>query len=218
MSHDPLLYKWLIVFLTRCGFSPGFIFTTSLPPAIVAGAETSIKYQKRYAGDRQLQQLNSMSLKQELVARGIPVISNPSHICPILVGDAAKAKAASDMLLAKHKIYVQSINFPTVPVGEERLRITPTPGHTAEQQAVLVEALEDVWAELELMKEVDWKAMGGRAGVGAPEAKPVKQLWTDQQLGLLDGSAPQRSVAGAEAIPLGFAAEQAQALEADIDG
>jgi len=139
-----------------------------------------------------LQQLNSISLKNELTGRGIPVIPNPSHICPILVGDAEKAKAASDLLLSKHRIYVQSINFPTVPRGEERLRITPTPGHTIQQQAELVEAIEDVWTELELRKTPEWEAVGGRAGVGMPGSIPVKQLWTNAQLGLMDNTAPAR--------------------------
>jgi len=173
-------------------YAPGFIFTTSLPPAVVAGARASIQYQKEYMGDRRLQQLNSISLKEELTERGIPVIPNPSHICPILVGDAEKAKAASDLLLNKHRIYVQSINFPTVPRGEERLRITPTPGHTIQQQAALVEAIEDVWAELDLKRTPDWEAIGGRAGVGRIGAPAVKQLWTPAHLGLMDATAPSR--------------------------
>jgi 5-aminolevulinate synthase len=142
--------------------------------------------------DRRLQQLNSIALKDELTARGIPVIPNPSHICPILVGDASKAKAASDLLLSKHQIYVQSINFPTVPRGEERLRITPTPGHTVQQQTELVAAIESVWAELGLKRAGDWEALGGRAGVGLPNQAKVDQLWTPAQLGLLDGTAPRR--------------------------
>lgn len=203
--------------------SPGFIFTTSLPPAIVAGAQASIQYQKSYLGDRRLQQLNSISLKNELKSRGIPVIPNPSHICPILVGDAEKAKQASDLLLTKHKIYVQSINFPTVPVGEERLRITPTPGHTAAQQDSLIDAIEDVWAELELWREEQWSAVGGRAGVGHMDANPVQQLWTDLQLGLTDGSAPHRSVGSGptetagDALPLAFQAAAAQGLKTELE-
>lgn len=187
-----IFYRRMLIPENLGSHSPGFIFTTSLPPAVVAGARASIQYQKDYMGDRRLQQLNSISLKEDLTARGIPVIPNPSHICPILVGDAEKAKAASDLLLNKHRIYVQSINFPTVPRGEERLRITPTPGHTIQQQATLIEAIEDVWAELGLSKTPEWEAVGGRAGVGMPGALPVKQLWTPTQLGLMNNSAPAR--------------------------
>lgn len=157
------------------------------------------------------------------MSRGIPVIPNPSHICPLLVGDAEKAKQASDMLLADHKIYVQSINFPTVPVGEERLRITPTPGHTIAQQQQLIAALEDVWAKLELRREEDWKAVGGCAGVGHPNGKVTEPLWTQEQLGLVDGSAPRRSVtteqeeSSTEAMTLGFAAASAKVIDADLD-
>merc|ERR1712000_705342 len=95
--------------------APGFIFTTSLPPATMAGARTAIEYQARYQGDRRLQQLHTRALKDELTGRGIPVIPNPSHIVPVLVGDAETAKQASDMLLTDYGIYVQSINYPTVP-------------------------------------------------------------------------------------------------------
>ena len=111
-------------------YAPGFIFTTSLPPAVVAGARAAIMYQREVLSDRRLQQINAISLKSALSDVDIPVIPNPSHIVPVLVGDAELSKAASDLLLNKHQIYVQSINYPTVAVGEERLRITPTPGHT----------------------------------------------------------------------------------------
>lgn len=120
----------------------------------------------------------------------IPVVPGPSHIIPALVGTADLAKQASDMLLTKHKIYVQSINYPTVPRGEERLRITPTPGHSIESQDQLVAALDDVWNTLNLKRTSDWAAEGGRAGVGAPDAQPVERIWSDAQLGLHDGTAP----------------------------
>lgn len=171
-------------------FCPGFIFTTSLPPATVAGARASIAYQKTYMGDRRLQQLNTISVKQKLADLDIPVVPGPSHIVPALVGAADLAKEASDMLLTKHKIYVQSINYPTVARGEERLRITPTPGHSIESQDQLVNALDDVWKTLNLKRTSDWAAIGGRAGVGAADAKPVARIWSDAQLGLLDGTAP----------------------------
>lgn len=162
--------------------APGFIFTTSLPPATMAGARTAIEYQVRYQGDRRLQQVHTRELKDDLTERGIPVIPNPSHIVPLLVGDAEIAKKASDMLLSDYGIYVQSINYPTVPRGEERLRITPTPGHTTELRAELVEALENVWNRLDIRRVADWEAQGGFVGVGVKDAKPVEPLWTDAQI------------------------------------
>ena len=162
--------------------APGFIFTTSLPPATMAGAKAAIEYQSGYQGDRRLQQVHTRALKDDLTSRGIPVIPNPSHIVPLLVGDAETAKKASDMLLTDYGIYVQSINYPTVPRGEERLRITPTPGHTAELRAELVDALENVWNRLEIKRVADWQAQGGFIGVGVSDAAPVETLWTDGQL------------------------------------
>ncbi|KAH0846353.1 5-aminolevulinate synthase, mitochondrial [Fonsecaea pedrosoi] len=162
--------------------APGFIFTTSLPPATMAGARAAIEYQAVYQGDRRLQQLHTRALKDDLTARGIPVIPNPSHIVPLLVGDAETAKKASDMLLNDYDIYVQSINYPTVPRGEERLRITPTPGHTPELRAELIDALENVWTRLNIKRVKDWEAQGGFVGVGVKDAEPVQSLWTDAQL------------------------------------
>jgi 5-aminolevulinate synthase len=181
-------------------YAPGFIFTTSLPPAVVAGAQASIAYQSEFMGDRRLQQINTREVKRQLSELGIPVVPNPSHIIPVLVGDAALAKEASDMLLAKHKIYVQSINYPTVARGEERLRITPTPGHTTEQIAHLVESLDAVFNKLELKRTADWEAIGGRAGVGMPASDKVEPIWNDKQLGLEDGSAPLRLNKGAPGV------------------
>ena len=181
-------------------YAPGFIFTTSLPPAIVAGAQASIAYQREFKGDRRLQQLNTREVKRQLEALDIPIVPNPSHILPILVGDAALAKEASDTLLSKHKIYVQSINYPTVPVGEERLRITPTPGHTSEQIAHLVKSVNAVFEKLKLKRTTDWAAAGGRAGVGMAKPVKVEPVWSDVQLGLEDGSAPKRLAEGAEFV------------------
>ncbi|KZW03925.1 5-aminolevulinate synthase [Exidia glandulosa HHB12029] len=174
-------------------YAPGFIFTTSLPPAVVAGAQASIAYQKQYIGDRRLQQLNTRELKARFAANDIPVVPGPSHIVPVLVGDAALAKAASDSLLTDHGIYVQSINYPTVAVGEERLRITPTPGHTLEQLDRLVGAVNEVFDRLEIKRQSEWVALGGRAGVGLPaeQQKAVSPIWKDSHLGLVDGTAPK---------------------------
>jgi len=164
--------------------APGFIFTTSLPPATMAGATAAIEYQMNYQGDRKLQQLHTRAVKASLEAKDIPVIPNPSHIIPVLVGNAALAKRASDLLLEKHGIYVQSINYPTVPVGQERLRITPTPGHVKEYRDHLVDALDDVFVELDIPRTSSWAAKGGFIGVGEPTFVGEEPLWTDSQLGV----------------------------------
>ncbi|KAJ1769615.1 mitochondrial 5-aminolevulinate synthase [Coemansia sp. RSA 2523] len=172
-------------------YAPGFIFTTSLPPPIAAGAVASIQYLSASQRERYLQQTHVRQLKDDLESAGVPVVPNPSHIVPVLVGDAESAKAASDMLLAKHNIYVQSINYPTVPVGEERLRITPGPGHDNYMRARLVSALDSVWSTLGLRRTVDWERLGGRCGVGEDRAnselhvgwkRGVENVWEDAQL------------------------------------
>ncbi|PVU88280.1 hypothetical protein BB561_005942, partial [Smittium simulii] len=147
-------------------YAPGFIFTTSIPPTVVAGAIASIKYLSTNHKERYYQQLHTKMVKQQLSDLNIPVIPNPSHIIPVLVGDAAKAKWASDKLLSDHKIYVQSINYPTVPVGEERLRITPGPQHSTELRTKLINALASIWEEGNLKRTSDWEKEGGRCGVG----------------------------------------------------
>ncbi|KAI8331325.1 pyridoxal phosphate-dependent transferase [Chlamydoabsidia padenii] len=165
-------------------YAPGFIFTTSLPPAVVSGALESVKYLKESTGEREMQQLNTRDVKARLGNLGIPVVPNPSHIVPVLLGDAAAAKLASDELLSEHGIYVQSINYPTVPRGEERLRITPTPGHNAKMIDHLVDSLECIWDRYDFKRVNDWAADGGCAGVGAQNAVPPTPMWTDKQLGL----------------------------------
>ncbi|KAI5364891.1 Putative aminotransferase, class-II, pyridoxal-phosphate binding, aminotransferase, class I/classII [Septoria linicola] len=180
--------------------APGFIFTTSLPPATMAGAETAINYQMEYQGDRRLQQLHTRAVKATLEAKDIPVMPNPSHIIPVLVGNAEVAKKASDLLLEKHQIYVQAINYPTVPVGQERLRITPTPGHVKEFRDHLVQALDSVWNELGIKRTSDWAAEGGFIGVGEKDAQPVETLWTDSQLGLDEVARELKSGEGAHGV------------------
>jgi len=150
----------------------------------MAGAKSAIEYQQAYQGDRRLQQLHTRAVKEALNARDIPVIPNPSHIVPLLVSDAETAKKASDLLLEKWGIYVQAINYPTVPVGQERLRITPTPGHTRELREHLVEAVEGVWNELDIKRTSEWAAKGGFIGVGVENAEVEEPLWTDEQLGV----------------------------------
>ncbi|KAF2860949.1 tetrapyrrole biosynthesis, 5-aminolevulinic acid synthase [Piedraia hortae CBS 480.64] len=162
--------------------APGFIFTTSLPPATMAGARTAIEHQMESSHDRIQQQLHTRAVRAALEAADLPALANPSHIIPVLVGNAEVAKQASDLLLDKHKIYVQAINYPTVPVGQERLRITPTPGHGNDLQHQLVKALDNVWCDLGIKRTSDWKKSGGFEGLG----KKVAPLWTDGQL-RLDG-------------------------------
>jgi 5-aminolevulinate synthase len=162
--------------------APGFIFTTSLPPATMAGAKTAIEYQSEYQGDRRLQQLHTRAVKDALNAKDIPVIPNPSHIVPLLVGNAEVARKASDMLLEDWGIYVQAINYPTVPVGQERLRITPTPGHVREYRDHLVEAVDSVWNKLGIKRTSEWASEGGFIGVGEAGVEEPEHLWTDSQL------------------------------------
>ncbi|KAI9295187.1 tetrapyrrole biosynthesis, 5-aminolevulinic acid synthase [Neoconidiobolus thromboides FSU 785] len=162
-------------------YAPGFIFTTSLPPTVVAGALASVRYLKNSNKERQQQQLNTMDLKNRLKALDIPVVPNPSHIVPVLVGDAKLCKQASDELLTEHGIYVQSINYPTVAVGEERLRITPTPGHEAQMADHLLGALTKIWNKNGLKRISDWEKVGGCAGVGTSQPQP-EAVWTPSQL------------------------------------
>ncbi|CUM52251.1 unnamed protein product [Debaryomyces tyrocola] len=167
-------------------FAPGFIFTTTLPPSIMAGSSASIRYQRSTLQDRIAQQTNTRYVKNNLTDLGIPVIPNPSHIVPVLVGNAVDAKKASDLLLDKHNIYVQAINFPTVPIGEERLRITPTPGHGPELSTQLIGAIDSVFSELSLPRITDWEVKGGLCGVGEPDVEPQEHIWTYEQLALTD--------------------------------
>ena len=150
----------------------------------MAGATAAVEFQKQTLSERVGQQLAVRKTKQMLADLDIPVVPGPSHIVPVLIGDAALAKAVSDKLLMDEGVYIQAINFPTVAVGEERLRITPTPGHTDELIAELGRSLKRVWKELGVPTVSDWAARGGRAGVGVKDAMKVDPIWTDEQLGL----------------------------------
>jgi 5-aminolevulinate synthase len=132
-------------------FGSGFIFTSALPPSIAAGALASVRWLKEHDEIRQQHQERAATLKSRLKAVGLPVMPSSSHIVPLFVGDAERCKRASDMLLERHSIYVQPINYPTVARGTERLRLTPTPLHTDEMMNRLVHALLDVWSALDLM-------------------------------------------------------------------
>jgi 5-aminolevulinate synthase len=127
-------------------YAPGFIFTTSLAPAIVAGALASIRYLKSSDAERKRLRERVATLKWHLAEAKLPVMDNPSHIVPVIVGDPVHCKAVTDMLLERYGIYVQPINYPTVPRGTERMRLTPSPVHSDAQMAYLIQALQELWA------------------------------------------------------------------------
>jgi len=140
--------------ITDCvrSFASGFIFTTSLPPAIAAGALAAVRHLKASNAEREGLQSRAARLKGLLGGVNVPLLDSPSHIVPVLVGDAALCKVVSDELLYTHGVYVQPINFPTVPRGTERLRITPSPLHSDAQMEELVAAIDTVWTALRLRR------------------------------------------------------------------
>ena len=131
-------------------YSPQFIFSTTLPPMVTEAARAAVRHLKTSTEERARHQYMAAATKHALLAAGLPVLENPSHIVPLMVGDAERCKAASDLLMRRHSIYIQPINYPTVAIGTERLRITPTPRHTEAHLSDLVESLVDVWRELGL--------------------------------------------------------------------
>jgi 5-aminolevulinate synthase len=133
-------------------FASGFIFSTALPPAVAAGAAASIRHLKQSSDERELQQERVREVRRQLDMMGIPHLDNPSHIIPVMVGDAKKCKMISDWLMDNHGIYVQPINYPTVPVGTERLRLTPSPVHDTGDITRLINALSEIWSHCELAR------------------------------------------------------------------
>jgi len=133
-------------------YAPGFIFTTSLAPVLVAGALASVRHLKASSEERDGQQAAAARLKAMFADAGLPVMPSTTHIVPLMVGDPVKAKRISDILLAEYGVYVQPINYPTVPRGTERLRFTPGPSHDAAMMAELTNALVEIWDRMEMRK------------------------------------------------------------------
>jgi 5-aminolevulinate synthase len=131
-------------------YGAGFIFSSSMPPAVAAAARANVNYLKNHNELRTRHQERAATLKQRFRDAGIPVMDSASHIVPVMVGDAVLCKQAADELMAKHGIYVQPINYPTVERGTERLRFTPTPHHDDQLMEELVEAVKEVWGRLGL--------------------------------------------------------------------
>ena len=133
-------------------YAPGFIFTTSLSPVLVAGVLASVRHLKASSVEREGQQAAAARLKSLFANAGLPVMPSTTHIVPLMIGDPVKAKKISDILLAEYGVYVQPINFPTVPRGTERLRFTPGPAHTEAMMIELTAALVEIWDRLEMRK------------------------------------------------------------------
>jgi 5-aminolevulinate synthase len=131
-------------------YAPGFIFTTSLAPVLVAGVLASVRHLKQSSVEREGQQAAAQTLKDLFAGAGLPVMPSTTHIVPLMVGDPVKAKRISDILLAEYGVYVQPINYPTVPRGTERLRFTPGPSHSEDMMRDLTSALVEIWGRMEL--------------------------------------------------------------------
>ncbi len=133
-------------------YAPGFIFTTSLSPVLVAGVLASVRHLKASSVERDAQQAAAKFLKKSFAEAGLPVMDTTTHIVPLMIGDPVRAKKISDILLAEYGVYVQPINYPTVPRGTERLRFTPGPAHTEAMMVELTEALVEIWSRMELRR------------------------------------------------------------------
>lgn len=165
--------------------SRGFIFTTSTPPATMAGAQVAVEFQKVNPESRIELQRNTRAVKQQLLQHNLPILPNTSHIVPLMVGDAEKCRIAADILFDEFSIYVQPINSPSVPFGQERLRISPTAAHTQEHQDHLIQALLSIWERLDLKKLSDWRLTeDGQLKHDWEETGLENPVWTPEQLGL----------------------------------
>ena len=131
-------------------FAPGFIFSTSPSPVVAAGALASVQYVRAHNELREKHQERAQRLKDLFTEYALPVMATPSHIVPVMVGDPRCCKDGSDLLLEQHNIYVQPINYPTVPKGKERFRFTPSPLHTDQMMHALASALNDLWTRMHL--------------------------------------------------------------------
>jgi 5-aminolevulinate synthase len=131
-------------------YAPGFIFTTSLSPVLVAGVLAAVRHLKASSVERDAQQSNAATLKKLFADAGLPVMLSNTHIVPLMVGDPVKAKKISDILLAEYGVYVQPINYPTVPRGTERLRFTPGPQHDEDMMRNLTAALLEIWGRMDM--------------------------------------------------------------------
>jgi 5-aminolevulinate synthase len=140
-------------------FAPGFIFTTAMPPPVAAAALASVRHLKVSASERLAQRSQVARVKAALTQAGLPALDTPTHIVPVMVGDAERCKAITDRLLEQHGIYIQPINYPTVPRGTERLRITPGPLHTEDHIMALTEALVEVWGAIGTSTPVQFQAL-----------------------------------------------------------
>jgi 5-aminolevulinate synthase len=152
--------------------APGFIFTTALPPAVAAAAQASIAHLKTSGVERAGQRAAVAATKAALRKAGLPVMATETHIVPVMVGDPGRCKRASDLLLDRHGIYIQPINYPTVPRGTERLRITPTPAHNARLIGQLADAMVSVWRELDLPLGTNPQPIAPRAQMAAAGMPP----------------------------------------------
>jgi 5-aminolevulinate synthase len=152
------------------GYAAGFVFTTALPPVVAAGAAAAIRHLMSSSAERDRHQARVAACKRRLLGAGFPLLESGSHIVPLMVRDAALCKAASDRLMDRHRIYIQPINYPTVPRGSERLRVTPSPFHDDMALSALVEALVEVWDALGLPRERDIGAEGVRVRPSAAAA------------------------------------------------
>ncbi|KAL8921541.1 MAG: hypothetical protein Q9208_005695 [Pyrenodesmia sp. 3 TL-2023] len=172
--------------------SRGFIFTTAPPPATMAGAQAAIEFQRENPHDRMQLQRHVRAVKDRLRLHGLPVLPNRSHIVPLMVGDASKCKAAADILFDEFDIYVQPINSPSVAVGQERLRISPTAAHTQSHQDRLVEALVHIWERLGLDRLERWRMEAdGSVREGWEDMDALEPVWTDAQLGFSAAGGPE---------------------------